>query len=459
MRTRALTFLVGIVATILMGWVLHSAAGILQPLIIALLLASMLQPIVRWLAARHIPPPATVLVLVTLLLLGFAQAGVWVRNQVAQFVGARPPVPAITQGPLGPDDVQIGWIEEELTLAEEGLEVEVPGELSGAAELGADADHAPARGLDLPGADEAALGEASEPRDLEALAREQASAEAVEESQVAAAEEPPQIGWSGIVAFLARRLRDSNLPTAMVEYLVSNLAALEAQGFVINLLGTTFGFSSSLLLVVIYMLFIFAEQAIFRSKILAVAGERADEAAETLDAISRGIQRYLSVKTVVSLATGVLCYSVLEALRIPYAPLLGFLTFALNFIPTFGSIAAGLLATITAFAAKGSYESALIVGGAYLMVNTFLGSFLEPRILGRELNLSPLVVLISVVVWAGLWGIAGTFLAVPLTATLQIVLAHNESTRPIAILLGSGPQRHRHRLGARRLRAAPSEPT
>ena len=201
------------------------------------------------------------------------------------------------------------------------------------------------------------------------------------------------------------------------------------------------------MLVLIYMVFIFAEQAVFRRKILSVAGDRREEAAEILDTIGRGIQRYLGVKTVVSFLTGALCTLVLVALKIPYAPLFGFLTFALNFIPTFGSIIAGIFPTLTAIAIGNDFTSAILIIVTYLTVNLTLGSFIEPRILGRELNLSPLVVVVSVVVWGALWGIVGAFLAVPLTAGLQICLASQETTYPIAIMLGSGPPKERRKKG------------
>jgi predicted PurR-regulated permease PerM len=194
-------------------------------------------------------------------------------------------------------------------------------------------------------------------------------------------------------------------------------------------------------LVVLYMIFIFAEQAVFRRKILAVASARADDAEQVLDSISLGIQRYLGVKTITSLATAVLCYSVLLTLDLPYALLFGFLTFLLNYIPTFGSFAAAILPISTAIADRVGLTEPLIVAGTYLTVNVLLGSFLEPRLLGRELNLSPLVILVSVVVWAALWGVPGAFLAVPLTATAQIVLSNFESTRNIAVLLSNGPPR------------------
>ena len=187
------------------------------------------------------------------------------------------------------------------------------------------------------------------------------------------------------------------------------------------------------------MAFIFAEQNIFKRKILAIAGSRRREAAQALDTMSRGVQRYLSIKTAISLLTGVICYFLLVFTQVPYAIIFAILTFLLNYIPTFGSIVAGLLAAITALAVHDSVAPAVIVAVGYAVVNTVLGSIVEPRILGRELNISPLVIIISVVVWVGLWGVVGGFLAVPLTAALQIVLASNERSRSIAILLSGAP--------------------
>jgi AI-2 transport protein TqsA len=201
----------------------------------------------------------------------------------------------------------------------------------------------------------------------------------------------------------------------------------------------------TMLLVVIYMLFIFAEQAVFRRKILAVAGDRREDAARVLDTMARGIQQFLGIKTLISVATGAICYSMLVALQIPYALLWGILTFALNFIPYFGSLLAGIFATATALAVEPTVDKALIVAIGYFTVNTVLGSIVEPKVMGRELDLSPLVILFSVVVWGTLWGLVGAFLAVPLTAAIQIVLASSDATRPIAVMLSSGPPRDSRR--------------
>jgi len=387
-NTRALTALMGILTTIMVGWLLHVGAAILQPLVIALLLASMLSPIVRWLARYRIPPAVTVILMVVLLFLGLARLGILLGNNVRDFAGQ--PV---------------------ATAPDEGA------------------------GLALP---EGADGESSQIR-RRALTKEQE--ELIRDFG----------GWDDVVRNVATKLNDSSMPGPLREYIINSLVQIEIQGLAGELIGGGFGFTKGLLLVLLYMLFIFAEQAVFRRKILSIAGDRRGEAARVLDTIGRGIQRYLGVKTIISITTGSLCYAALVFLKVPYALLFGLLTFLLNYIPTFGSIIAGSFPTITAIAIEGSFYKAVMVVIVYLAVNVSLGSFLEPKILGRELNLSPLVIIISVVVWAGLWGVVGTFLAVPLTAAMQIILASNDTTRPIAVMLSSGPPREDRR---RRRRAS-----
>ena len=361
---RSATVLLGIVTTILLGWVLHVGAGILQPLVIALLLAVMLQPLVVVLAKKHIPPALTIILLVALLFVGLFQVGLLLQASIA----------SLTDSPV------------ELAVEDTG------------------------------------------------------SGPAITEGQVEAIGEAGS--WEDIVENLGARLERSNLPERAISFIETSLNNIEPE-LLTTLIGGGFGFVKSLTLVVLYMLFIFAEQAVFRRKILSIAGERRADAAEVLDTIGRGIQRYLGVKTVASFATGALCYAVLVALDIPYAYLFGFLTFLLNYIPTFGSIIAGVFPTITALAIEASWSKALMVVGTYLFVNLTIGSYLEPKVLGRELNLSPLVIIVSVVVWAGLWGVVGAFLAVPLTSAMQIILAGTESTRPFAIMLSSGPPKER----------------
>lgn len=358
---RPLAVMMGIIATICVGWFLHQAQGILQPLVIAMLLAIMLQPVVLGLRRYRVPPVITVVGLVVLTFLGLLRLGSLLQENILAYFGEQP----LTEQ------------------TESGEELETGERVS---------------------------------------------------------------GWPAVDAALRRRIRESELPQATRLALLDGLDQVREGNFVTDAIGTGFGFMKGLFLVVIYMLFIFAEQAVFRRKILEISGGRAGEAREILEGIARGIQRYLGIKTVISLATGATCYVGLVLLDIPFALLFGFVTFLLNYIPTFGSIIAGIFPTLTALALEeNSLSTAVLVALLYIATNAFFGTFLEPRILGRELNLSPLVVLVSVVAWAGLWGVPGTFLAVPLTSAIQIILANFENTRPIAVLLSSGPPRPRRR--------------
>ena len=381
---RALTFLLGIIATILVGWVVHTGGAILKPLVIALLLASMLQPVVIGLKRRGIPPPVTIILMVWLLFLGIVQVGLLFNANVQKFLNSG----------VDSADASITEPHQETSLDP----------MAGRLEL-------------LPGqSQEDLIGETG--------------------------------GWVDIVNKIETRLTSSGMAESVVRYAAKALRELPVDRMAGDLAIGGFGFVANVVLVLIYMVFIFAEQAVFRRKILSIAGERHDDAERVLNTIGRGIQRYLGVKTVVSLLTGSLCYLVMVALDIPYALFFGFLTFMFNYIPTFGSIIAGSLPTMTALAVEASWTKAAAIMGTYLAVNLTLGSFIEPRILGRELNLSPLVVVVSVVVWAGLWGVVGGFLAVPLTASLQICLASQDSTRPLAVMLGSGPPKEKKRATA-----------
>lgn len=250
-----------------------------------------------------------------------------------------------------------------------------------------------------------------------------------------------RMDWPTIVATLEQRFRDSAMPEALARMLSEGLKQLDAGALTRGGVIGGLGFTRDLIVMMIYMIFIFAEARLFQRKILAIAGDRREDARRVLEHVAWGIQRYLLVKTFISLLTGGLCYLLLTSLDVPYAMLLGLLTFLLNFIPAFGSIIAGLLATLVALAAGDTWTPALGTAIGYLAVNMFLGNYLDPKILGKELNLSPLVIVVSVVVWAGIWGVAGAFLAVPITSALQVILLSFDRTRPIAVLLSGSPPR------------------
>jgi len=146
------------------------------------------------------------------------------------------------------------------------------------------------------------------------------------------------------------------------------------------------------------------------------------------------LRRYLLVRAQLGLFAGILVFILLLVLGVPLPGLWAFLTFAASFIPTVGTIIALVPPTILALLDGGLATAALVVGG-YLIVNVAQDYLLQPRMMGTELNLSPLVVFLSVVAWAWILGAAGALLAVPLTVGLVAILDASPSTRGIAALM------------------------
>ena len=203
-----------------------------------------------------------------------------------------------------------------------------------------------------------------------------------------------------------------------------------------SLLGNIF-------LVLLYVIFMIAESNKASKKVrnLFVAEpEKQKKVNEILAMINKSISKYISLKTIVSLITGTLSYVVLVFIGVDFAAFWAVLIFALNFIPTIGSLVATLFPAFMAllqFGEVGPFLWVLILIG---VIQVIVGNFLEPKIMGDSLNISSLVVLFSLAFWGLIWGIEGMILCVPLTVILIIVLARFPNTRPIAILLSENGQ-------------------
>lgn len=157
---------------------------------------------------------------------------------------------------------------------------------------------------------------------------------------------------------------------------------------------------------------------------------------EHLDRIGKSIRHYLSIKTMISLLTGVFIWLWLMILGVDFPILWGVIAFFLNYIPSIGSIIAAVptvLLSLVQFGVGGM----LWTGLAYMVVNVLMGNVIEPRVMGKGLGLSTFVVFLSLIVWGFVFGPMGMFLSIPLTITLKIMLEQNENTQWIAIMLGS----------------------
>ena len=155
-----------------------------------------------------------------------------------------------------------------------------------------------------------------------------------------------------------------------------------------------------------------------------------------LNKIGQSIRQYLSIKTIVSLLTGVLITVWLWIIGVDYAILWGLIAFLLNYIPNIGSIIAAVPTMLLALVQLGPI-SMLWTGVGYLAVNMIVGNIIEPKVMGKGLGLSTLVVFLSLIVWGFIFGAVGMFLSVPLTMSIKIMLEENNNTKWVAVLLGT----------------------
>jgi AI-2 transport protein TqsA len=209
-------------------------------------------------------------------------------------------------------------------------------------------------------------------------------------------------------------------------------------GLVQALSGSFFSFLGNLMWVLLFMIFILAEREAFTRRFVKLLG--ADGAAPTLDTMNRvnqSVQQYLGLKTMISLLTGVLATVVLWLFGVDFALLWGTLVFIMNFIPTIGSIVATIPPIAVTLFQYGSISKTLFVAFLLIAIQVVVGNILEPKVMGRGLNLSPLVVLLSLILWGWVWGIPGMLLSVPLTAAIRIGMEQLDSTRTLASLISS----------------------
>ncbi len=222
----------------------------------------------------------------------------------------------------------------------------------------------------------------------------------------------------------------------------------------IHQLGTvasTLGdFLTTMFIVVIVAIFILLEGSALPDKMRQVT-VLSLETWKRLRQIVADVRRYMFLKTVMSLLTGALVALWLLVVEVEFPILLGVLAFALNYIPTIGSIVASLPGILLAFIEFGLGTSAL-VAGANIVINVGVSNGIEPRYLGDGLGLSPLVVILSVLLWGWVLGAMGMLLAVPLTMTVKIALESDEDTRWLAVLM-SGRRQHVLRGAAHQLAA------
>lgn len=219
---------------------------------------------------------------------------------------------------------------------------------------------------------------------------------------------------------------------------LSNFAKdFEFSGILSGILSALTGIFGNAFTVLLYLLFLLLEENMFPKKIRAMYpdNKKYENINSIIAKIDHSIGEYIALKTVVSLVTGVLSYIALLFIGVDAPLFWAFLIFILNFIPTIGSLIATLFPTIFALLQFGEFTPGILVLAIVGTIQLIVGNILEPRVMGNSLNISPLVVFLTLAMWGVMWGITGMLLSVPITVILLIIMAEFPGTRPIAILL------------------------
>jgi len=202
----------------------------------------------------------------------------------------------------------------------------------------------------------------------------------------------------------------------------------------------TLSIVSDFMMIMVTLLFVLMEKTTFMPKIrMSVKSGSSGRVGATLGRINKQISKYLLLKAAISLATGFCFYLIALTVGLDFALVWGILAFVLNFIPTIGSI---VITVVTIFMAVVQYFPSwgpiVYVAVFTTLSEMILGNIIDPKLQGVQLNISPLVLLISLSVWSYIWGIMGMFLAVPIMSIVQIVCAVIPDLRPVAIMLSTG---------------------
>ncbi len=204
--------------------------------------------------------------------------------------------------------------------------------------------------------------------------------------------------------------------------------------------GSFVSFISETTLVLIFLVFMLMARPYSDYKIRkAFATDLAERLIHIADTITNQIGRYLGVMFLISFATGLLVWMACALLKVDFAVTWGALAFALNFVPTIGSIIASIPPIVLALVQYyPDYWPAVFTFLAILAIQQTLGNFITPLAMGDKLNLSPVVILISLLFWGWLWGPIGALLSVLLAAALKIVCENVAPLRPFSIMMGTG---------------------
>lgn len=220
------------------------------------------------------------------------------------------------------------------------------------------------------------------------------------------------------------------------------LSRIDFRSYLQDIAGTVRSLVRSTGIIIVYLIFLLLEQRTFPAKIRALVPgeEKQADVFELIEKIRSDIRTYIGIKVLTSTATGLLSYLVLHWVGVDFASFWAVLIFFLNFIPTIGSIIATAFPSVLALVQFDTLGPFVVTISVLTVLQFCIGSLIEPKLMGNSLNLSPVIILLSLGLWGAIWGVPGMFLCVPITVIIMIIFSYFPSTRPFAVLLSGDGQ-------------------
>ena len=209
---------------------------------------------------------------------------------------------------------------------------------------------------------------------------------------------------------------------------------------IVSLVGTSVAkLATSMGMVIVYMLFMFVEQSTFHKKLAELFPNKTQHKKMRfiLSSIDENMKKYLFMKTLVSGLTAVISYIWMYMLGLEFAGIWAFAIFILSYIPTIGAIIGCAMPILFAILMGATLNELVLISLGLIGLQLLFGNIIEPKLTGKTLNLSTLAILINLVFWGLIWGVAGMFFSVPLLVATFIITAQFDSTRWVAILLSA----------------------
>ena len=228
---------------------------------------------------------------------------------------------------------------------------------------------------------------------------------------------------------------------SFIENLFKNLQVREyVQKTALFLSSGLVSFGKSFFLIMLLSVFLLLEMRLTKEKMRYTFSKDREKVTRVTHQIVNDTMRYASIKFIISLATGILAYLGTMAIGMDFPIIWGFVSFIMNFIPVFGSvIAVGITTLFSIMQFYPALGKPIFVLLYMTSINMVLGNILEPRIEGKNLGISPFVILVSLSLWGYIWGFLGMILAVPVTVIIKIICENIEELQGVAVLLGNSP--------------------